>query len=145
MTTNQATAVCQSGYQPVITLPYVAGTLSTRVSHERSRRADSRDHEIASIKTFPGRPTWRGSFHFAMRICQYGHKLGRLDEARGAAQAGLALNPAFRIARTYANPASDNPTFLARERIFDGSARPGCQSDERAQVASSSSSDFALF
>jgi hypothetical protein len=27
-------------------------------------------------------------------------KLGRLDEARGAAQAGLALNPAFRIART---------------------------------------------
>ena len=38
---------------------------------------------------------------------------GRLDEARVAAQAGLALNPAFRIARTYANPASDNPTFLA--------------------------------
>jgi hypothetical protein len=29
------------------------GTLSTRVSGEHSRRADSRDHEIASIKAFP--------------------------------------------------------------------------------------------
>ena len=30
----------------------------------------------------------------------------------GGAQAGLALNPAFKIARTYPNPASDNPTFF---------------------------------
>ena len=52
--------------------------------------------------------------------------LGRLDEARAAAQAGLALNPAFAISRTRASPASDNPTFLAqRERIFDGMRKAG--------------------
>ena len=52
--------------------------------------------------------------------------LGRLDEARAAAQAGLALNPTFTISRTRAGAASDNPTFLAqRERIFDGMRKAG--------------------
>jgi hypothetical protein len=31
----------------------LVGALGTRVSGKRSRRADSRDHEIASIKAFP--------------------------------------------------------------------------------------------
>ena len=52
--------------------------------------------------------------------------LGRLDEARTAAHAGIALNPAFMISRTHANPVSDNPIFLAqRERIFDGMRKAG--------------------
>ena len=42
-------------------------------------------------------------------------RLGELDEARAAAQAGLALDPSFTIRRfrdaTHAR--SDNPTFLA--------------------------------
>ncbi len=47
--------------------------------------------------------------------------LGELDQARAAAQAGLALNPGFNI-RTYrTNAASDNPTYLAgRERVHEG-------------------------
>ena len=47
--------------------------------------------------------------------------LGEPDQARAAAQAGLALDPGFTI-RTYrTNAVSDNPTYLAgRERIFEG-------------------------
>ncbi len=47
--------------------------------------------------------------------------LGLLDEARAAAQAGLALNPNFTVRRFRASAASSNPTFLAqRERILEG-------------------------
>jgi tetratricopeptide (TPR) repeat protein len=50
-------------------------------------------------------------------------RLGELDEARAAVQAGLALDPSFTIRRyrgaTYAR--SDSPTFLAgRERHIEG-------------------------
>jgi hypothetical protein len=50
-------------------------------------------------------------------------RLGRLDEARAAVNAGLALDPRFTIRRyrdvTYSN--SDNPTYRAgRERLIEG-------------------------
>ncbi|WFU45444.1 adenylate/guanylate cyclase domain-containing protein (plasmid) [Bradyrhizobium sp. CB82] len=46
-------------------------------------------------------------------------RLGRLDEAKAAARAALALNPSFTIRRVRANVPSDNPTYLAgRERIY---------------------------
>ena len=43
-------------------------------------------------------------------------QLGRLDEARSAVKAGLALNPSFTISRTRAHwtARSDDPTFLAQ-------------------------------
>jgi hypothetical protein len=47
--------------------------------------------------------------------------LGSLDEARIAAQAGLALNPNFTIRLWRDTKASDNPAHLAtRERHFEG-------------------------
>ena len=47
--------------------------------------------------------------------------LGELDEARAAAQAGLALNPTFTMYIYCTNAVSDNPTYLAgRERICEG-------------------------
>jgi tetratricopeptide (TPR) repeat protein len=47
--------------------------------------------------------------------------LGRLDEARAAAKAGLALNPAFTIRRFQRQLSSDNPTYLAkREHVYEG-------------------------
>jgi len=47
--------------------------------------------------------------------------LGRLDEARAAARAGLALDPGFTIRRFQRNLSSDNPTYLAgRERFYEG-------------------------
>jgi tetratricopeptide (TPR) repeat protein len=54
--------------------------------------------------------------------------LGELDEARAAAQAGLALDPSFTIRRfrdgTYAR--SDNPTFLAgTDRMIEGMRMAG--------------------
>ncbi len=53
-------------------------------------------------------------------------QLGRLDEARSAVQAGLALNPTFTISRFRAGAPSDNPTFLAqRERIYEGMRKAG--------------------
>jgi tetratricopeptide (TPR) repeat protein len=53
-------------------------------------------------------------------------RLGRLNEARAAVQAGLALNPTFTISRFRANAASDNPTYLAqRERLYEGMRKAG--------------------
>jgi tetratricopeptide (TPR) repeat protein len=50
----------------------------------------------------------------------------RLEEARAAAQVGLALNPSFTIARYRAGAPSDHPIFLAqRERIFEGMRKAG--------------------
>jgi tetratricopeptide (TPR) repeat protein len=47
--------------------------------------------------------------------------LGRLDEARSAVQAGLALDATFTLSRFRAHVPSDNPTFLAgRERVYEG-------------------------
>ena len=50
-------------------------------------------------------------------------RLGRLDEARSAVKAGLALNPAFSISRARATwtTVSDDPTYLAQfETILEG-------------------------
>jgi len=48
-------------------------------------------------------------------------QLGRLDEARAAVQATLALDPTFTIRRFRASAWGDNPTYGAqRERVSDG-------------------------
>jgi TolB-like protein len=47
--------------------------------------------------------------------------VGELDEARAAAQAGLALNPSFSIRRYRTNTPSNHPVYLAgRERVYEG-------------------------
>ena len=54
--------------------------------------------------------------------------LGRLDEARSAVKAGLALNPTYTIsgARALWTAMSDDPTYLAGlERILDGLRKAG--------------------
>ena len=52
--------------------------------------------------------------------------LGRLDEARSALDAGLALDPTFTIARFSTGAPSDNPTYRATaRRIRDGLRRVG--------------------
>ena len=52
--------------------------------------------------------------------------LGRVDEARAAAQAGLALDPAFTIARFRHAAATDNPVYLQqRERVCVGMRKAG--------------------
>jgi TolB-like protein/class 3 adenylate cyclase len=53
-------------------------------------------------------------------------QLGRLDDARTAAQAGLALDPSFTIGRFRKSASSDNSTYLRqRERIYDGMRKAG--------------------
>jgi hypothetical protein len=55
-------------------------------------------------------------------------QLGRLDEARSAARAGLALNPAYTVSRRRASwtAQSDDPTFLAQlEPILEGLRKAG--------------------
>jgi hypothetical protein len=55
-------------------------------------------------------------------------QLGRLDEARPAAKAGLALNPTFIISRARAAwlAVSDDPTYLAQtEPIFEAMRKAG--------------------
>jgi TolB-like protein len=55
-------------------------------------------------------------------------QLGRLDEARSAAKAGLALNPSYTISRAHIalTAMSDDPTYLARiERILDDQRKAG--------------------
>jgi TolB-like protein/class 3 adenylate cyclase len=52
--------------------------------------------------------------------------LGRLKEARAAAQAGLALDPTFTIRRFHAGAATDNASFMStRERFYVGLRKAG--------------------
>ena len=54
--------------------------------------------------------------------------LGRIDEARSAVKAGLALNPAYTISRARAlwTTWSDNPPYLAQlEPILEGMRKAG--------------------
>jgi TolB-like protein/class 3 adenylate cyclase len=63
-------------------------------------------------------------FNLAAALAQ----LDRLDEARSAVKAGLALNPTFAISRARAawTARSDHPTFLAQlESIFEGLRKAG--------------------
>jgi TolB-like protein/Flp pilus assembly protein TadD len=63
-------------------------------------------------------------FNLAAALAQ----LGQVDEARSAARAGLAVNPAFTISRARAAYAagSDDPTFLVQlEPIFEGLRKAG--------------------
>jgi len=56
-------------------------------------------------------------FHLAVALAQ----LGSLDEARAAAQVGLAFYPGFTIHRFQRQLASNNPTYLAkRQRVYEG-------------------------
>jgi hypothetical protein len=75
--------------------------------------------------------------------------LGRLNDARAAAEAAIALNPTFTIARFRADAPSDNSTFLTkRERIIEGMRTAGVPegiSLSASQAASSSSNAFASF
>jgi TolB-like protein/Tfp pilus assembly protein PilF len=59
----------------------------------------------------------RVNFYLAAALAH----LGRLDEARSAVQAGLALDLTFTLSRFRTNVPSDNPNYLAgRERILEG-------------------------
>jgi TolB-like protein/class 3 adenylate cyclase len=63
-------------------------------------------------------------FSLAVALAQ----LGRLDEARSATKAGLALDPAFSVSRARAawTARSDNATYLAQlEPIFEGLRQAG--------------------
>ena len=74
---------------------------------------------IEANRNFP-----QAYFSLAAALAQ----LGRLDEARSAAKAGLALDPAFAISRARAAPTvmSDDPTYLAQlEPIFEGMRNAG--------------------
>jgi tetratricopeptide (TPR) repeat protein len=52
--------------------------------------------------------------------------MDRLDEARAAAAAGLALNPQFTVARFLGSPWSDHPAYLAgRKLIAEGMRKAG--------------------
>ena len=64
------------------------------------------------------------NFNLAAALAQ----LGRLDEARSAVSAGLALNPAFTVSRAGAalTARSDNPTYLDQlAPIFEGMRKAG--------------------
>ena len=63
-----------------------------------------------SIETNRGYPL--AHFHLAAALAL----TGQLDQARAAAQAGLALEPTFTVRRFRLNPSSDNAVFLARRR-----------------------------
>jgi tetratricopeptide (TPR) repeat protein len=61
-------------------------------------------------------------FHLAAALAL----TGQLDQARAAAQAGLALDPTFTVRRYRFNASSDNPVFLARRtRICEGMGLAG--------------------
>jgi TolB-like protein/Flp pilus assembly protein TadD len=74
---------------------------------------------IESNRNFP-----QAHFYLGVALA----RLGRLDEARSAVKAGLALNPALTVSRLNATltTASDDPTFLAGcERLLEGLRKAG--------------------
>jgi TolB-like protein/class 3 adenylate cyclase/tetratricopeptide (TPR) repeat protein len=61
-------------------------------------------------------------FHLAEALAH----LGQIDDARAAAQAGLALDPGFNLHRYLVNALSDNPLYLmGRERGSEGMRMAG--------------------
>jgi TolB-like protein/class 3 adenylate cyclase len=77
-----------------------------------------------SIEANPNQPTT----HFILAAVLA--RLGDLNEARAAAQAGLAHNPVFTIRRFRANPLSDKPAYSAwRERMYEGMRIAGVPED----------------
>jgi tetratricopeptide (TPR) repeat protein len=61
-------------------------------------------------------------FFFAAALAQ----LGRIVEARGEAEAGLALNPGFTIRHFREQPDCDNPIYLEqRHNIYEGLRKAG--------------------
>ena len=61
-------------------------------------------------------------FHLAAALAL----AGQLDQARAAAQAGLALDPSFTVRRFRLNAASDNPRFLLnRQRLCEAMGMAG--------------------
>jgi TolB-like protein/class 3 adenylate cyclase len=62
--------------------------------------------------------------------------LGQQDEARVAAQAGLALDPGFNLHRYRVNALSDNPVYLAgRERSYEGMRLAGVPDRQVSAIA----------
>ena len=80
---------------------------------------------IEANRNFP-----QAYFSLAAALAQ----LGRLDEARSAAKAGLALDPAFAVSRARASSTamSDDPTYLAQlEPILEGMRKAGVPNNDR--------------
>ena len=69
---------------------------------------------------------------------------GRLDEARAAAQAGLALVPDFTVQRYREGAASDNVKYLVlRERIYEGLMLAGVPAGDAEAAPGSAPEDIA--
>ena len=89
---------------------------TSAVGSRRSRGFDGRSRPTETIRI--------AYFQLAAALAQ----LGRLDEARSAVKAGLALNPTFTISRARAvwTAMSDDPTYLAQlEPILEGLRKAG--------------------
>jgi TolB-like protein/class 3 adenylate cyclase len=85
------------------------GRYEEAVTHLRNALEINRNHPFA---------------HFALAATLA--ELDRLDEARSAVQAGLALTPTFTISGFLARTPSDNPTYLAqRDRTVEGMRKAG--------------------
>jgi hypothetical protein len=56
--------------------------------------------------------------------------LGRMDEARAAAAAGLGIDPTFNLASFRAAQLTEDPYYLAwRERVIEGMRMAGVPED----------------
>ena len=91
-------------------------SFTSAVTSRRSRGFDGRSRSTEIIRL--------AYFYLAAALAQ----LGRLDEARSAVKAGLALNPTFTVSRARASwtAMSDDPTYLAQlEPIFEGLRKAG--------------------
>jgi hypothetical protein len=87
-------------------------------------RSQCRNSSLASPGPQANRNYSIAHFHLAAALA----RLGELDEARAAVQAGLALDPSFTIRRfrEATNARTDNPTYRAgRERVIEGMRMAG--------------------
>jgi TolB-like protein/class 3 adenylate cyclase len=95
---------------------FVAGASKLLLGQNEAAAAWLR-RAIEANRNFPNQHAW-----LAAALAH----LGRLDEARAAAQVALALDPACAISRFRTGVLSDNPIHLAqRERLYEGLRKAG--------------------
>jgi TolB-like protein/class 3 adenylate cyclase/Flp pilus assembly protein TadD len=82
------------------------------------RNEETEAHILEALRISP--PV--AHFYFAAAL----GRLGRLEEAREEARAGLGLNPSLTISRLRSLAFSDHPVYLAgRERLYEGLRKAG--------------------
>ena len=122
--TRRVSPVAQHVLATVLSLPPRRSEGAASVCEAPPRQLRASGHLVSRRAIEANRNNPPAYLNLAAALAQ----LGRLDEARSAFKAGLALGPAYTVSRRRASwtAQSDEPTYLAQlEPIFEGLRKAG--------------------